>query len=635
MNIREALTFDDVLLVPAASDVLPSQVDTRTRLTNTIELAIPLISAAMDTVTEAGLAIAMAQAGGLGVIHKNLAIEEQAEHVRRVKKYESGMVVNPVTIAPHATLADALALMERHRISGIPVVESPARNGAGKLVGILTNRDVRFADDPRQPVHELMTKDKLVTVREGVSMEEAKRLLHQHRIEKILVVDGSYRCVRLITVKDIEKAQKFPHAAKDERGRLRVAAATGVGEDGVRRAMALIDAECDLIVVDSSHGHSRNVLETIRQIKAQSNYTQVLAGNIATSDGAKALIDAGADAVKVGIGPGSICTTRIVAGVGVPQLTAIMDAVDVARKANIPVIADGGIKYSGDLAKAIAAGAHAQTTALVFGGVGKFLSLFDILDGDQSDTAIRTVDHQNFFNAMLVQEAFGLIHADPFAHRDQFVLGHQFMNGLARIISEAHVAIGQNTDQFARPVTGWRFHDRNSGDAVTLHERQGVGKCRLRGNGHGIYDHSTFIFFDPPDVLGLLLDGQILMDHAQATGLCHRNRKAGLRDRVHRGRDQGDGKFDRIGQAGAGINVTGKDFRGCRYQQHIVEGERFANVQGGLLCRRVPEPGGNSSPSSPVQAQAKAMVRRRMCSCGAACPGFPAQRAGVSPVAPP
>jgi IMP dehydrogenase len=368
LNIREALTFDDVLLVPAASEVLPSQVDTRTRLTNSIELAIPLISAAMDTVTEAGLAIAMAQAGGLGVIHKNLAIEEQAEHVRRVKKYESGMVVNPVTISPQATLADALALMERHRISGIPVVESPARNGAGKLVGILTNRDVRFADDPRQPVHELMTKDKLVTVREGVSMEEAKRLLHQHRIEKILVVDDAYRCVGLITVKDIEKAQKFPHAAKDERGRLRVGAATGVGEDGVRRAMALIDAECDLIVVDSSHGHSRNVLETIRQIKAQSNYTQVLAGNIATSDGAKALIDAGADAVKVGIGPGSICTTRIVAGVGVPQLTAIMDAVDVARKANIPVIADGGIKYSGDLAKAIAAGAHVAMVGSLLAG---------------------------------------------------------------------------------------------------------------------------------------------------------------------------------------------------------------------------------------------------------------------------
>ncbi len=368
MNIREALTFDDVLLVPAASEVLPSQVDTRTRLTNSIELAIPLISAAMDTVTEAGLAIAMAQAGGLGVIHKNLAIEEQAEHVRRVKKYESGMVVNPVTISPQATLADALALMERHRISGIPVVESPARNGAGKLVGILTNRDVRFADDPRQPVQELMTKDRLVTVREGVSMDEAKRLLHQHRIEKILVVDGSYRCVGLITVKDIEKAQKFPHAAKDERGRLRVAAATGVGDDGVRRAMALIDAECDLIVVDSSHGHSKNVLETIRQIKTQSNYTQVLAGNIATSEGAKALIDAGADAVKVGIGPGSICTTRIVAGVGVPQLTAIMDAVEVARKSNIPVIADGGIKYSGDLAKAIAAGAHVAMVGSLLAG---------------------------------------------------------------------------------------------------------------------------------------------------------------------------------------------------------------------------------------------------------------------------
>ena len=368
MTIREALTFDDVLLVPAASEVLPGQVDTRTRLTKTVELGIPLISAAMDTVTEAGLAIAMAQAGGMGVIHKNLTNEEQAEQVRRVKRFESGMVVNPVTIAPDATLADALALMERYRISGIPVVEGANGKGAGKLVGILTNRDVRFANEPRQPVHELMTKDKLVTVREGVKPDEAKRLLHQRRIEKILVVDDAYRCVGLITVKDIEKAQKFPNACKDERGRLRVAAATGVGADGLARAMALIEAECDVIMVDTAHGHSARVLEAVRRIKKESNYTQVVGGNVATADGAKALIDAGADAVKVGIGPGSICTTRIVAGVGVPQLTAIMDAVSAAQKAGVPVIADGGIKYSGDLAKAIAAGAHVAMVGSLLAG---------------------------------------------------------------------------------------------------------------------------------------------------------------------------------------------------------------------------------------------------------------------------
>ena len=365
--IREALTFDDVLQVPGPSDVLPGQVDTRTRLTRTVELGIPLISAAMDTVTEAGLAIAMAQAGGLGVIHKNLTIEEQAEQVRRVKKFESGMVVNPVTIAPDAPLAEALSLMERHHISGIPVVEGANGIGAGKLVGILTNRDVRFASDPREKVSALMTT-KLVTVREGVGAEEAKRLLHQHRIEKILVVDDAYRCVGLITVKDIEKAKANPNAAKDERGRLRVAAATGVGEDGLKRALALVEAECDVVVVDSSHGHSRNVLETIARIKKASNYTQILAGNVATADAARALIDAGADAVKIGIGPGSICTTRIVAGVGVPQLTAIMDAVSVAKSAGVPVIADGGIKYSGDLAKAIAAGASVGMLGSLFAG---------------------------------------------------------------------------------------------------------------------------------------------------------------------------------------------------------------------------------------------------------------------------
>ena len=366
MNIREALTFDDVLLVPAASTVLPGQVDTRTHLTKTIELGIPLISAAMDTVTEAPLAIAMAQAGGMGVIHRNLTPEEQAEHVRRVKKFESGMVVNPLTIGPEATLADALALMERHHISGIPVVEGNGR--PGKLVGILTNRDVRFAMDPRQRVRELMTKERLVTVRENVPMEDAKLLLHQHRIEKLLVVDENYRCVGLITVKDIEKAQKYPNACKDERGRLRVAGATSVGDDGVARAIKLLEAECDVIVVDTAHGHSKGVLDTVSRIKRESNYAQVVAGNVATGDGAKALIDAGADAVKVGIGPGSICTTRIVAGVGVPQLTAVMDAAEEAKKAGVPVVADGGIKYSGDLAKAIAAGANCAMVGQLLAG---------------------------------------------------------------------------------------------------------------------------------------------------------------------------------------------------------------------------------------------------------------------------
>ena len=310
----------------------------------------------------------MAQAGGMGVIHKNLGIEEQAEHVRRVKRYESGMVVNPVTITPDATLAEALALMERHRISGVPVTEGLDAKGAGKLVGILTNRDVRFAADPRQKVSELMTREKLITVREGVKPDEAKRLLHQHRIEKIIVVDDAYRCVGLITVKDIEKAQKYPNSCKDERGRLRVAAATGVGEDGYARAMALIEAECDVIVVDTAHGHSKGVIDAIRRIKKASNYTQVAGGNIATADAARALIDAGADAVKVGIGPGSICTTRIVAGVGVPQLTAIAEAVRACKGSGVPVIADGGIKFSGDLAKAIAAGASVAMLGSMFAG---------------------------------------------------------------------------------------------------------------------------------------------------------------------------------------------------------------------------------------------------------------------------
>ena len=369
MNIREALTFDDVLLVPAASEVLPGQVDTRTRLTKSVELGIPLISAAMDTVTEAPLAIAMAQAGGMGVIHRNLTIEEQAEHVRRVKRYESGMVVNPLTIGPEATLADALALMEHHHISGVPVVVGARAGAAGKLVGILTNRDVRFATDPRLKVAELMTKENLVTVREGVGMDEAKQLLHQQRIEKLLVVDEDYRCVGLITVKDIEKAQKYPNACKDERGRLRVAAAVNTGDDG---GQARAGADRGGMRRDRGRYRAWPFAEACSTrsaaIKRESNYTQVLAGNIATADGAKALIDAGADAVKVGIGPGSICTTRIVAGVGVPQLTAIMDAVEAARKQGIPVIADGGIKYSGDLAKAIAAGADVAMIGSLFAG---------------------------------------------------------------------------------------------------------------------------------------------------------------------------------------------------------------------------------------------------------------------------
>ena len=346
--IIEALTFDDVLLRPGHSLVMPSMVDIRSRLTRDITLNLPIISSAMDTVTEARLAIAMAQAGGIGVIHRNLEPEQQAEEVRRVKRFESGMVVNPITIFPDETLADALALMEQHRISGIPVVERGPTGRPAKLVGILTNRDVRFADNPLQPVSELMTK-KLVTVREGVTQDEARRLLHQHRIEKLLVIDNDERCVGLVTVKDMEKSIQHPNACKDEQGRLRVAAASTIGDKGFERAMMLIDAGVDCVVVDTAHGHSQNVLDQVARIKRESGKVAVIAGNVATGDGAKALIDAGADAIKVGIGPGSICTTRIVAGVGVPQLTAIMEAADAARAAGVPVIADGGIKYSGEV----------------------------------------------------------------------------------------------------------------------------------------------------------------------------------------------------------------------------------------------------------------------------------------------
>jgi IMP dehydrogenase len=367
-NPREALTFDDVLIKPGLSEILPADVDIRSRVTRSIPLNIPIIASAMDTVTESQMAIAMAQAGGIGVIHRNLEPEQQAAQVRQVKKFESGMVVNPVTIAPTASLQDALDLMKENHISGIPVVEGAGNGRAGKLVGILTNRDVRFASNPRQPVAELMTKDGLITVREGVSQEEAKRLLHQNRIEKLLVVDEQYRCVGLITVKDIEKAVANPNACKDEQGRLRVAAATTVGDKGFARTEALIDAGVDLVVVDTAHGHSRYVLEAVTRIKRLSNAVQVVAGNVATAEGAKALIDCGADAIKVGIGPGSICTTRVVAGVGVPQLTAIMDSVEAAKATGTAVIADGGIKYSGDLAKALAAGADCAMVGSLLAG---------------------------------------------------------------------------------------------------------------------------------------------------------------------------------------------------------------------------------------------------------------------------
>jgi IMP dehydrogenase len=363
MNIPLGLAFDDVLLQPAESDILPSQADTRSRVTREIALNIPILSSAMDTVTESDMAIVMAQLGGLGVLHRNLEPDEQAAAVRAVKRFESGMVVNPITMTPDQTLADALELMKRHRISGIPVTEAD-----GRLVGIITNRDVRFAENPAQPVAELMTREGLVTVGPGVTQEEARRQLHQRRIEKLLVVDEQRRCIGLITVKDIEKAVNYPEATKDAAGRLRVAAATTVGEKGYARTQALIDAECDLIVIDTAHGHNREVAAAVERIKRRSNQVQVVAGNVATAEAAKALIGAGADAVKVGIGPGSICTTRVIAGVGVPQLTAIMDAAEEAAKSGTPVIGDGGIRTSGDIAKALAGGASAVMIGSLLAG---------------------------------------------------------------------------------------------------------------------------------------------------------------------------------------------------------------------------------------------------------------------------
>ena len=362
MEIREGLTFDDVLLEPGASEVMPTQVDTSTRLTREISLNIPLLSSAMDTVTESRLAIAMAQAGGMGVIHRNLTVLEQADQVREVKRYESGMVINPITIHPDTTLGEVREIKARRKVSGFPVVERET----GKVVGILTNRDVRFETDPALTAAELMTREGLITVREGVSQAEARAILQKRRLERLVVVDEAFRAVGLITVKDMEKSEAYPHAAKDAEGRLRVGAASTVGDSGYERSMALIDAGVDAVVIDTAHGHSVHVSRAVERIKRESNRVQVIAGNVATYDGARALIDAGADAVKVGIGPGSICTTRIVAGVGVPQLTAVAEAVRAAG--DTPVISDGGIKFSGDLAKAIAAGASTAMLGSMFAG---------------------------------------------------------------------------------------------------------------------------------------------------------------------------------------------------------------------------------------------------------------------------
>ena len=364
MEIREGLTFDDVLLEPGASDVMPTQVDVATRFTREISLNIPLVSAAMDTVTESRLAIAMAQAGGIGVLHRNLSVDEQADHVREVKRYESGMVINPMTIGPDTTLGEVRQIKAKRHISGFPVVDA-----AGKLVGILTNRDMRFEASDATPAKAVMTTDGLVTVREGVAQAEARELLRRHKIERLIVVDDDYRAVGLITVKDMEKSQAHPNAAKDAQGRLLVAAASTVGDAGYERSMALVDAGVDVVVIDTAHGHNASVAEAVGRVKRETNRVQIVAGNVATYEGARALIDAGADAVKVGIGPGSICTTRIVAGVGVPQLTAIADAVRAAQGTDVPVIADGGIKYSGDLAKALAMGASVAMMGSVFAGV--------------------------------------------------------------------------------------------------------------------------------------------------------------------------------------------------------------------------------------------------------------------------
>ena len=362
MKIRQAITFDDVLLQPGASEVMPAEVNVSTFLTKAIPLNIPLISAAMDTVTEARLAIAMAQAGGIGVIHRNFTVEQQAGEVAMVKKYESGVVMNPLTINPTASLGELIELKQRTGFSGVPVVDE-----SGKVVGIITNRDTRFADDKNEKVANLMTRE-VVTVKMDTSNEEARRLLHKHRIERLVIVDDDNRCVGLLTVKDMDKAAVNPNAAKDAAGRLRVAAASTVGDEGFERTEALIEAGADCVVIDTAHGHSKSVAEAVTRAKKISNSVQIIAGNVATAEATKALIDAGADAVKVGIGPGSICTTRIVAGVGVPQLTAIEACANAAQASGIPVIADGGIKFSGDFAKALAAGASTAMMGSMFAG---------------------------------------------------------------------------------------------------------------------------------------------------------------------------------------------------------------------------------------------------------------------------
>ena len=364
MEIREGLTFDDVLLEPGPSDVMPTQVTVATKFTRDISLNIPLVSAAMDTVTESRLAIAMAQAGGMGILHRNLTVEEQADHVREVKRFESGMVINPVTVHPDTSLQEIREIKARRHISGFPVVE----RGSGRLVGILTNRDMRFESRGEVPASQLMTHQGLVTIREGTTQDVARDLLRQHKIERLIVVDDDYRAVGLVTVKDMEKAEAHPHAAKDSKGRLLVGAASTVGDAGFERSLALIDAGVDVVVIDTAHGHSRQVSDAVRRLSRQTNQVQIVAGNVATYDGARALLDAGADAIKVGIGPGSICTTRIIAGVGVPQFTAIAEAVRAAEGSGAPVIADGGIRFSGDLAKAIAVGASSAMMGSMFAG---------------------------------------------------------------------------------------------------------------------------------------------------------------------------------------------------------------------------------------------------------------------------
>jgi IMP dehydrogenase len=360
---EEGFSFDDVLLLPNYSDVLPKDCDTRTQLTTTLKLNIPIVSAAMDTVTEADTAISMAREGGIGFIHRNMSIESQAVEVDKVKKSESGMIVDPVTIHPEKPVHEVLELMSKYRISGVPVTKGD------RLVGIVTNRDLRFETDMDKSIASVMTKENLVTVSEGISLEESKKLLHQHRIEKLLVVDANGRLKGMITIKDIEKIKKYPNACKDQMGRLRAGAAIGVGEDRVERAQALLDAGADLICIDTSHGHSLNVIETVKELKSTFSNIEVIAGNVATSKGAEDLIAAGVDAVKIGIGPGSICTTRIVAGVGVPQMTAIMNCKAISNKTGVPLIADGGIKFSGDLAKAIGAGAHTVMIGSLFAGM--------------------------------------------------------------------------------------------------------------------------------------------------------------------------------------------------------------------------------------------------------------------------